>query len=145
MNCGTRQETISFRRCNRLSAELVIRRSVHVIIAVFLEYITCLSAPRRAVYVIDFHIAKRPLELIFQFLNERGIKTSQGGLWNKSSFHRIFSSRRYLDNTSITAKRLTAVCRNASRRTFCRGAKGVSQIRRRAVPRQNQSRIFVVG
>ena len=77
-------------------AELVIRRSVHVIIAVFLEYITCLSAPRRAVYVIDFHIAKRPLKLIFQFLNERGIKTSQGGLWNKSSFHRIFSNRRYL-------------------------------------------------
>ena len=77
-------------------AELVIRRSVHIVVAVFLEYITCLSAPRRAIYVIDFHIAKRPLELIFQFLNERGIKTSQGGLWNKSSFHRIFSNRRYL-------------------------------------------------
>ena len=47
-------------------AELVIRRSVHVVIAVFLENITCLSAPRRAVYVIDFHIAKHPLELVFQ-------------------------------------------------------------------------------
>lgn len=33
---------------------------------------------------------------IIRYLNERGIKTSRGGKWNKSSFHRIFSNRRYL-------------------------------------------------
>lgn len=33
---------------------------------------------------------------IIRYLNERGLKTSRGGKWNKSSFHRIFSNRRYL-------------------------------------------------
>ena len=33
---------------------------------------------------------------IGRYLNERGIKTSRGGEFNKSSFHRIFSNRRYL-------------------------------------------------
>ena len=29
-------------------------------------------------------------------MNGRGVTTSRGGKWNKSSFHRIFSNRRYL-------------------------------------------------
>lgn len=33
---------------------------------------------------------------LIRYLNERGVKTSRGGKWNKSSFHRIFSNRRYL-------------------------------------------------
>ncbi len=33
---------------------------------------------------------------IARYLNERGIPTSTGGKWNKSSFHRIFSNRKYL-------------------------------------------------
>lgn len=33
---------------------------------------------------------------LIRYLNERGIPTSTGGKWNKSSFHRIFSNRRYL-------------------------------------------------
>lgn len=33
---------------------------------------------------------------IIRYLNERGLKTSRGGKWNKSSFNRIFSNRRYL-------------------------------------------------
>lgn len=33
---------------------------------------------------------------IIRYLNGRGVTTSRGGKWNKSSFHRIFSNRRYL-------------------------------------------------
>ena len=49
------------------------------------------------VYQLDRFARNRYDSATFiRFLNERGIKTSQGGLWNKSSFHRIFSNRRYL-------------------------------------------------
>ncbi len=33
---------------------------------------------------------------LIRYMNERGIPTATGGKWNKSSFHRIFSNRRYL-------------------------------------------------
>ena len=33
---------------------------------------------------------------LIHYMNERGIPTATGGKWNKSSFHRIFSNRRYL-------------------------------------------------
>lgn len=33
---------------------------------------------------------------IIRYMNGRGVTTSRGGKWNKSSFHRIFSNRRYL-------------------------------------------------
>ncbi|GHV03017.1 recombinase RecD [Clostridia bacterium] len=59
-------------------------------------------------YVVDEHTAplvKTVFEMfvgghnyatIARYLNERGIPTSKGGRWNKSSFQRIFSNRRYL-------------------------------------------------
>lgn len=46
--------------------------------------------------IFEMFVGGRTYADIIRFLNERGIKTSQGGLWNKSSFHRIFSNRRYL-------------------------------------------------
>ena len=46
--------------------------------------------------IFEMFVGGRTYADIIRFLNERGIKTSQGGLWNKSSFHRIFCNRHYL-------------------------------------------------
>ena len=46
--------------------------------------------------VFEMFVAGYNYADLIRYLNERGIPTSTGGKWNKSSFHRIFSNRRYL-------------------------------------------------
>ena len=46
--------------------------------------------------MFEMFVGGRTYADIIRYLNARGVTTSRGGKWNKSSFHRIFSNRRYL-------------------------------------------------
>ncbi len=46
--------------------------------------------------IFEMLVSGKTYAEIVRYLNERGVTTSRGGKWNKSSFHRIFSNRRYL-------------------------------------------------
>lgn len=46
--------------------------------------------------MFEMFVGGRTYADIIRYMNGRGVTTSRGGKWNKSSFHRIFSNRRYL-------------------------------------------------
>lgn len=56
-----------------------------------------LDSPKDAIVREIFErVAKRePIVDIMNSLNERGIRTSRGGKWNRSSFHRMLTNERY--------------------------------------------------
>lgn len=46
--------------------------------------------------IFEMFVGGKTYAEIIRYLNARGVTTSRGGKWNKSSFHRVFSNRRYL-------------------------------------------------